>query len=124
MNVIDAAYIIHVQTCEPWRGVALSEWVADGDPRIAAPFGRPLAMPDHRWIVSWDVMQALTDAAPPPIPVPNPKTAHGFTKMLFGWPVSVLRDAPPGTMLLELSAVGFAVEGPESGGDERIRTAE
>jgi hypothetical protein len=103
MNIMDLAYVIHERKCDLWRGLPLSADILDGDPRIAQPFGRPLAMPEHHWRVSWDVMQALHNASPPPHPVPNPKTSHGATKVLLGWPVEVDRDAPPGTMLLLVS---------------------
>jgi hypothetical protein len=103
MSIIDLAYIAHEQKCDHWRGIPLSEFVPDGDPRIARPFGRPFAMPEHHWRVSWDVMQALTEAAPPPFPVDNPKTADDVTKLLFGWPIEVDREAPAGTLLLIIS---------------------
>lgn len=74
---------------EPWPG------------RIAAPFGKPPDMPPHRWVVSWGVMQALTEAAPPAHWPANPKTAEGAEKLLFGWPILVVRDAPGWVMRLE-----------------------
>lgn len=103
-TILDIARTVHEQKCDHWRGLPLSEHVPDGDPRIAQPFGRPLAMPEHHWRVSPDVMQALTEAGPPPQPIPNPKTADGPTKLLFGWPIDVDRAAPPGTLLLLVTA--------------------
>jgi len=103
MSIIAFAQIAHEQECQHWRGIPLNEFVADGDPRIAQPFGRPVAMPEHHWRVSWDVMQALTEAAPPPLPMDNPKTADGATKLLFGWTIEVDRDAPAGTLSLLVS---------------------
>jgi hypothetical protein len=84
-----------------WRGLPANRYVDPDDPRIARPFGRPDAMPEHRWRVSWDVMQALTEAAPPPYPAPNPKDSAGTVRLLFGWPVEVDKAAPAGTLLLE-----------------------
>lgn len=103
MNIIELAYAIHERKCDLWRGLPLSEFVPDGDPRIAAPFGRPITMPPHHWRVSRDVMQALTAASPPPYPVDNPKTSHGATKLLLGWPVEVDPDAALGTLSLLVS---------------------
>lgn len=102
MSILDVAWIAHEQKCSHWRGLPLDgdPPIPDGHPGIAAPFGRPIAMPAHRWRVSWDVMQALTEAGPPPYPVPNPKTADGAEKVLFGWPISVDRSAPLGTLIL------------------------
>jgi hypothetical protein len=75
------------------------DWPDDRIPGVGYPFGNPDGMPPHRWRVSWDVMQALTEAAPPPA-IPNPKTSEGFVKLLFGWPIEVDRGAPAGTLKL------------------------
>jgi excisionase family DNA binding protein len=89
---IEIASAIHLRTCKPWAGRRIRG--------VAYPFGVPDAMPPHRWRASWDVMQALTEAAPPPIG-DNPKGSEGATKLLFGWPIDVDRDASPGTLALE-----------------------
>ena len=60
----------------------------------------------YRWRVSWDVMQALTEAAPPPLS-DNPKTSEGSVKLLFGCRIDVDPDAPAGT--LRLLPVGIGV---------------
>lgn len=99
-DIIVSAWRVHEQACARWRGMPLSDEISDDDPRIAHPFGRPVAMPEHRWRVSRDVMQALTDASPPPVPMLNPKTSDGEVKLLFGWPVEVDRAAPPGYLTL------------------------
>ena len=114
MNAVLAAWIEHENACHRWRGVPLSEFLSDGDHRLARPFGRPVAMPPHRWRVSRDVMQALTDASPPPDPMPHPKTSDGATTLLFGWPIDVDREAPEGTLILALAegvATPVAVNG-------------
>jgi hypothetical protein len=111
--LIAIAQEMHKRACEPYRVPRLRG--------VAYPFGTPHDMPPHEWRVAWDVMQALTEVAPPSVG-PNPKTSEGATKLLFGWPVVRIDDAKPG--FIELSAVGSAVGEPESGGDERIRTAE
>jgi len=103
MSILDLAAMIHTAKCDQWRGIPLNEDVPDGDPRIAQPFGRPVAMPEHHWRVSRDVMQALTEAAPPPYRIVNPKTAEGVTKLLFGWPIEVDPDATSGTLWLTRS---------------------
>jgi hypothetical protein len=99
--IFELAWRIHDHACDLWPGLPTNPFVAPDDPRIARPFGRPDAMPEHRWRVSRDVMQALTEASPPPSPAPNPKTSAGITKLLFGWPVDVDKATPPGTLLLE-----------------------
>jgi hypothetical protein len=94
VSVLDIAWMAHEAKCANWPG-----------PRrrgIAYPFGTPENMPPHRWRVSWDVMQALTEAAPPPIG-DNPKTSDGAVKLLFGWPIDVDRKAPPGTLTLRIA---------------------
>lgn len=91
MSVLDAAYIVHVRTCEPWASPRIRG--------VAYPFGVPDGMPPHRWRVSWDVMQALTEASPPSTG-DNPKTSEGAEKLLFGWPIDVDRDAVPSTLAL------------------------
>jgi hypothetical protein len=93
--ILDIAYDIY------WH--AKAEWPPEPWPEvIAAPFGRPPDMPPHRWVVSWDVMQALTEAAPPAHWSVNPKTAAGAEKLLFGFPLVVVRDAPSGTIRFEM----------------------
>lgn len=99
--ILDSAYRIHVHTCDKWRGLPVDPRLELHLSRLAQPFGRPVGMPEHRWRVSWDVMQALYEAAPPPKPVPNPKTSEGPMPMLFGWPVDRDDAAPVGTLLLE-----------------------
>jgi len=69
------------------------------DPRLARPFGTPHDMPPHVWRVSWDVMQALYNASPPPVG-PNPKNGDDGTRRLFGWRIERDLDAPPGTLEL------------------------
>jgi hypothetical protein len=93
--VIEVAYVLHAKACLGYPDVHIRG--------TARPFGVPSEMPPHRWRVSWDVMQALTEAAPPPFSVPNPKTADGPVRLLFGWPLDVDRDAPAGTMELLLA---------------------
>lgn len=97
MNPIYAtAYEQHKAACDRY-----DNWYRH--PMLAYPFGRPEGMPGHHWVVSWDVMQSLTEAAPLPAPIPNPKTSVGLTKLLFGWPLRVDRDAPPGTLRLVMT---------------------
>jgi hypothetical protein len=92
-DILERAYEAHLRACEPYD---------DGFrvPGLAYPFGRPDGMPEHEWRVSSDVMQALTEAAPPPKPAPNPKTADDITRLLFGWPIVVDESAPNGTLEL------------------------
>ena len=90
--MIEVAWSMHVEACRPYK--------LPRSPHLAEPFGTPIGMPDHRWRVSTDVLQALYEASPPPIG-PNPKSGDDGTTRLFGWVVE--RDAalPTGTMLLE-----------------------
>lgn len=94
-SVMAIAAFMHERKCDLWRGPK--------HPGLARPFGRPEYMPPHHWRVSWDVMQALTEASPPPDPLDNPKTSEGATKLLFGWPVLVDQDAQAGTLSLVVS---------------------
>lgn len=95
--IIAYARMAHEHRCDAWRGIE--------HPGLAHSFGRPENMPPHRWRVSWDMMQALTEAAPPPFPAENAKTAEGATKLLFGWPIARDDSAGPGLLVLE-RAVG------------------
>jgi hypothetical protein len=90
--LFEKAWAIHVAACRPYDAPRLRG--------VAYPFGTPDGMPPHQCRVSWDVMQALTEAAPPPDPVPNPKSSAGIEKRLFGWPVVVDASAAAGTMVL------------------------
>lgn len=91
MSILDVAYEIH---CRERLNYGPTR------PGIAAPFGVPPDMPAYRWVVSRAMMQAITDAAPPP--ELHVKTAFGAERRLFGWEITVDRDAPPETLRLEL----------------------
>ena len=86
------AQAIHVEACRPYR--------LPRSPHLAYPFGTPVGMPEYRWRVSTDMLQALYNASPPPVGS-NPKSDDDGMTRLFGWVVE--RDAalPRGTLLLE-----------------------
>lgn len=86
------AWALHLAAVRPYE--------EPRDSRLAYPFGTPHGMPPHYWRVSGDMMQALCDASPPSFG-PNPKTSFAEIRKLFGWPVLVDPDAPPGTLTLE-----------------------
>ncbi|HEV8545007.1 MAG TPA: hypothetical protein VGQ64_01830 [Candidatus Limnocylindrales bacterium] len=88
----DVAWRKHVKACLGYGPIC--------DPRLAHPFGVPEDMPPHVWRVSSDVMQALTEAGPPPYPIPNPKSGDDGVKRLFGWEVVTDAALPAGSMAL------------------------
>jgi hypothetical protein len=91
VNILERASELHWQACECYRD-------GHGVCGVAYPFGRPDGMPEHKWRVSPDVMQALVDASPPPQPAP--KTAEAAPRLLFGWSIVVDQSAPSGTLEL------------------------
>lgn len=91
--ILEQARAMHMAACEPYRGSRIRG--------VAYPFGIPDGMPPHVWRVSWDIMQALYNASPPPVG-PNPKSGDDGTTRLFGWPVIRDKALPNGTMRLEL----------------------
>lgn len=95
--VVDRAYRLLAEAC-------LSPSALPRRRGLAYPFGVPDGVPEHEWLVSGDVMQALYNAAPPAYRmIPNPKSGDDGTTRLFGW--RVIRDSalPSGTMLLRLA---------------------
>lgn len=96
MTVVDRAFELYAKACEPYRGVPLSEFVPDGDPRIAAPFGKPITMPSYRWRLSLDVWRQLCDYAGM-----NDHDAPPPGAQLLGEPVIVDESLPPNSMLCE-----------------------
>lgn len=104
-DAILGAEAMHEAACKPF-----DSWPRDR--RLARPFGVPEGMPEHRWLVSGDVLQALYNAAPPPHG-PNPKNGDDGTRRLFGWPVDVDATLAPGTMRLLIDG-RTAVQPPET----------
>jgi hypothetical protein len=74
----------------------LSEFVPDGDPRVAAPFGKPITAPGYRWRLSQDVWDELCDYAGM-----NDHGQQPVGAQLFGEPVVVDEALPPNSMMLE-----------------------
>lgn len=108
MTVVDRAFDVYAAATAPYRGIPLSEFIPDGDPRIAAPFGKPITAPAYRWRLSMDVWDELCDYAGMNEPDGPPPDA-----LLLGETVTVDKMLPPNSMILELSAVGSAVS-PEA----------
>jgi hypothetical protein len=96
--ILEAAWRIHVKACDPFRVPAEPPFVGLDARKLAQPFGTPEGMPPHHWIVSSDVLQALYEAAPPPMPGIAPL-------QLFGWPIVQDEDAPAQTLRLEADVV-------------------
>lgn len=94
-DVVARAFEVAATVWSDYRGIPLSEFVPDGDPRIAAPFGKPITAPDYRWRLSKDVWTELCDYAGMNEDVPSPGSR------LLGEPVNVDDALPPNSMLLE-----------------------
>jgi hypothetical protein len=97
VSVIQRALDIYSATAALSVGIPLSEFLPDGDPRIVAPFGRPITMPEYRWRLSSDVWIAICDYAGMNEQEPSPASR------LLGWPVVIDEALPPNSMVLEAS---------------------
>jgi hypothetical protein len=96
VNVLDRAFEVASVVWSEYRGVPLSEFVPDGDPRVAAPFGKPITAPGYRWRLSQDVWDELCDYAGM-----NDHGQQPVGAQLFGEPVVVDEALPPNSMMLE-----------------------
>jgi len=91
LDALIRAWQLHTQACSRYRDFD-SQWARG----LAEPFGTPVDMPPHRWVVSPDVREELVRITSA---FSDGSANTDGEDRLFGWPLDV-EDVAPGTLEL------------------------